>query len=486
MPFRFEQYENTSAPTLMNLIQRGGEVEANRISANGQAAAAATLAGGRASAQIGETVGNTLANLVRIPGAAKAYDLQQKQDALNTRLVEHKSQELDEHDLMEKVLARTGNDPEAAIKDLELSGHHDAATELRGQLHTTRIQGLQELEQQYKATEQQMKMAQSLLPEPPSDATDPLALDKFRQTYAQALPSLQRMIGPDLSQHLPDPDDPNLADRVAGLHEWGMTAAEKISARRASIAAAQFALMDAKDGRERDAYFTKSLGTYLSTVDNQDEWDQAIANAKHLGANDATIGKFGATYSPEAAADAATLAAVKKTTASPGSLENQIADALKTGDTATVKRLQAAAGMAADARRAAPTSDKPLTAAQQQATKAAAERWKQGELDKLEKEYRAGKNKQPFLDLMTNEYKVPVQISDEELKARKAQIQASYLEQLGVNGAAAPAPAAPKTATLPDLAGLKPGTARRFTEGPFAGQRWTLGPDGKPMQVKSN
>ncbi len=39
------------------------------------------------------------------------------------------------------------------------------------------------------------------------------------------------------------------------------------------------------------------------------------------------------------------------------------------------------------------------------------------------------------------------------------------------------------TSTGPDLTGLKAGTARTFTSGPYAGQKWTIGADGQPKQV---
>lgn len=37
-------------------------------------------------------------------------------------------------------------------------------------------------------------------------------------------------------------------------------------------------------------------------------------------------------------------------------------------------------------------------------------------------------------------------------------------------------------AAAPDLAGLQPGHSRKFTAGPFAGQTWKIGPDGKPQR----
>ncbi len=39
------------------------------------------------------------------------------------------------------------------------------------------------------------------------------------------------------------------------------------------------------------------------------------------------------------------------------------------------------------------------------------------------------------------------------------------------------------SAASPDLTGLKAGTARTFTTGPYSGQKWTIGADGQPKQV---
>ncbi len=46
------------------------------------------------------------------------------------------------------------------------------------------------------------------------------------------------------------------------------------------------------------------------------------------------------------------------------------------------------------------------------------------------------------------------------------------------------APPAPAPGAGPDLSGLLPGRGRTFSSGPYAGQTWTTGPDGKPARVK--
>ncbi|MFQ5927886.1 MAG: hypothetical protein ACE5MH_10690 [Terriglobia bacterium] len=55
------------------------------------------------------------------------------------------------------------------------------------------------------------------------------------------------------------------------------------------------------------------------------------------------------------------------------------------------------------------------------------------------------------------------------------------LQQVGEAGVGTPPPVA---TAAPDLSDLAPGSRRRFTTGPFAGQVWQLGPDGQPQQVQ--
>lgn len=45
------------------------------------------------------------------------------------------------------------------------------------------------------------------------------------------------------------------------------------------------------------------------------------------------------------------------------------------------------------------------------------------------------------------------------------------------------APGQPPPATTPNLSGLAAGHGRTFSSGPFKGQTWTIGPDGKPVRV---
>lgn len=480
-PFRFSEYENQTAPTLINLIRAGGQDRARAVEASGNAAANAALASGQAHAQMAQAVGTTLANLVQAPLQARQIDLDQKKAALDTRLVGEHTKELDDRDLIQKVLTATGNNPDAALKELEASGHQSAATAFRGQVHAARMQGLQETDLQLKVSSEKIKQAQSLLPTPPDDPTDEAAMQTFRANYAKAIPAIQQIVGPDIAKTLPSPDDPNVADGVARLTDFGLSMSDRLAKRRAAIASAQLAVSKAKDAREADKYFTDSLGEYLSTVDSQEEWTKALENAKHLGASEQTLAKFDPTFSPEAV-QRATALGPKKTAPAAGSEADAIAtwarEHNRSVDSLTLaEKERIRAGHAASTRE---PKDATATKAATLAQKAAAERWKQGALDDLEKRFKAAKTKTPYMNLMTSEMVVPPPMTDDDLAAEKARIQASYLEQIGASGTPA---AKPNAASLPDLTGLKPGTARRFTEGPFKGQRWTLGPNG-PTQVK--
>lgn len=82
--------------------------------------------------------------------------------------------------------------------------------------------------------------------------------------------------------------------------------------------------------------------------------------------------------------------------------------------------------------------------------------------------------------------------SEPTLKAMLAQtrtnlqIRQNSMRNVGVAGASANNPYAPAApaASGPDLSGLVPGHGRTFNSGAFAGQTWTLGPDGAPKRVK--
>ncbi len=65
------------------------------------------------------------------------------------------------------------------------------------------------------------------------------------------------------------------------------------------------------------------------------------------------------------------------------------------------------------------------------------------------------------------------------------QIQRIQQRMRGADAGDAPKPSSDSTpVTTPNLAGLAPGRARTFTEGPFSGQTWTLGADGRPVRVR--
>jgi hypothetical protein len=178
---------------------------------------------------------------------------------------------------------------------------------------------------------------------------------------------------------------------------------------------------------------------------------------------------------------AATFGPAKKdTTPTPGTVEDAIVTFARehnvpVASLSTAQKNTIRANYAAATREPKDgTPDKAATLAQ----KAAAERWKQGELEQLETKFRAAKTKTPFLNQMTGEFVVPAPMTDAELDAAKARIQTSYLEQIGAS-AAAPAAAQPPSATAatPEalLKGQKPG---RYTL--TDGSVWLVDESGVP------
>lgn len=462
---------------MLSLIQAPGQARARAAEFGGQAAAQAELARGQGNAQIAGAVGNTLSNLVQAPARAREIDLQAQADKLKSRVMTEQTHELDDKDLIQKVMQATGNDPDATVKELEASGHHDAASAVRSQVHATRMQALDETDKQLKVSAERIKQAQSLLPSPPDDPTDQSAMDDFRRRYAQALPSIQKIVGDDIGKTLPSPDDPNLSAGVSRLQEFGASLTERTAMRRAAIAAAQAAVAKAKEGRDADADWTKSLGKYLSTVDSQEEWAQALANAKHAGATDLTLSKFSPTYSPEAAAKALKLVETPTQAAGPklGSDEAYLAKwatdhGIDPAKMTAAQQNQAAAEKAAATR----APDKGPSTEATIAQKATAERWKADQLEQLEERYRASnapyrtatgidvpkdKNGQPeyFYD-KTGAPIIPM--TEADLQKAKAQVQRSFLAQISATTqASSPSSTAPASPAAPPKPGTKTTTA---------------------------
>ena len=466
-PFRFTAYENETAPTLINLIRQGGQDRARAIETGGQAAANAALASGQASAQIGQVVGNTLANLVQIPEQKKAYELHHQEQALRTRQVDEATKQYQQKDLIDKVMQKTGGDPEATLRELR-QADPGAAETFSTHLHTARMSALDESAKQLDVTGKALNTARQLLPVRPTDPKDEAGQVIYRQQYKDARDGISKIIGPDLSKSLPDPTDPELFTKVQQLEEWGMTQAQVLQQRRLALQIAQDGVKAQQEGRNADAYHTKALGTYLSTAQSQEEWTQAIQNAKHMGASDETLAKFGEAFSPEAVQRAGTLGQVKVDKVTPGTPEDAIVTWAKEHNR-PVQSLSLVEKNRIRSQYAAATRepDKGPSSEATIAQKAQAERWKSDQLQRVEERYRA--SNAPYLDasgkitIEKDKDGHPVYFPDRggspiipmslgDLEKAKAQVQKSYMAQVNAGGQPAASPAAPEKIATPAAA----------------------------------
>lgn len=518
MPFQYsylpvEAYRSPYAQAIAGATGGADRARAGAAEQTGQIAA-------NAASSIGQIASGTLHDFLSYKLEQPRRDLIAAQAGVErAKLSDIQRAEADDKAVREALQA-TGGDHDAALQVLD-TRNPTAAQKLRSALTEGRIKGLDEQDKTLKVVNDKLKTASQLLQGVPT-ADDPWT------AYANILPKVREVVGPDLSKHLPDDYDP---DTVGQAITWGETAQQTLERRRAALETAREGVATNKDARERDAYFTKALGQWLPTVSTQDEWDKALGSVKALGASPETLARFGAQYSPEAVQRAATfgLTPEEQARANKPPTAGSVADFFATYardvvhkplDALTVQDKEVAAHRWAMAHKV--DSPTELTAGKRTelvqtilkypsvyhdltdttksaiagelnaagftgfarqatpATLAAAERWRQEQLVALETRFKAAQALPETHGVMTAE----------DLQAAKDAINVSYRAQIGGSAAApvaAPpaAPAArsaaapkPKTVTVPApvataLKGQKPG---KYTLSDHS--VWIVGKDG--------
>lgn len=211
----------------------------------------------------------------------------------------------------EKLMQTTGGQsPDAVVQTLRDKGFHEKAAELKKTIDKAREDAIDLSIKQMNLAQQQLGQA-ALLMDSARTATGAEA-----ETYASVLPKVRELVGPDLAKSIPDQYDPSFVEQAT---TWGMSMKDKLGVRADAAKALRDNLKDARDG---DTHFTAALSTWLGTADSQEDWDDAIANAKGLGAAPETIAKFGSTYSPEAVERAKVFGAKKDDGPKAGSFES--------------------------------------------------------------------------------------------------------------------------------------------------------------------
>jgi hypothetical protein len=250
-----------------------------------QAIAGATGGADRARAAAAEQTGQIAANAVNNIGQIASGTLHDfltyKLDQPRRDLVKaqagaregparrHQRNEADDKAMRERCRP-SGGDHDAALHALDARGAVGPATKLRTALTAERTRVIDEQTKVLDLSKKRLGMASQMLQGIP-ESDDPWT------SYAEVLPKVRAVVGPDLAKALPDDYD---ADRVGQAITWGQTAQELLERRRAALETAREGVAANKDKRDADAYFTKSLAQWLPTVSNQDEWTQALASAK--------------------------------------------------------------------------------------------------------------------------------------------------------------------------------------------------------------
>lgn len=278
LPPRVDPYRSPYTVTLANLMGAGDHARAQAERQSGQAVA-------NAATDIGQTVGATLNNIVKLNLDAP----RREHEAIALR--QAKEGEADDKAARDAFQQSKG-DPEAALKLLEEGGNYTVAMKLRSTLHEQRLKGLDEVNKQLDSTGKRLGMATQLLQGVPS-SPDPAG------AYANVLPQVREIVGPGLAGYLPDTYDPKI---VSTALTWGMKANEAVNFRRQAGRDAMEGLQTAVTRTELADKLTKSTATWAQTIDSQEGWDEMLTTVKSLGGDvaDGVLKQFASTYSPEA------------------------------------------------------------------------------------------------------------------------------------------------------------------------------------------
>jgi hypothetical protein len=462
-PPKAQPYQSRYSGAIANLVGAGDRARAQALQVAGDASA-------RMVGDLGQQIGTTLAQFAK--HKMQTEDPQYKLDQVRLRKLQEEEQD---DTLLRRALAANGGDPEKALEALRGQGQIgvNAASKLQKQVTDARRSALDDQHKQLTFLKDRIDIAAKLLPALPEKADDPTALEAFRGAYATVLPQLRATVGKELSQHTPEPDAPDLLARVGTMLDWGTTASQRLEARRVALDLARQGVEGSKDARAADEYFTKALGTWLSTVDSQEEWDQALKETKALGAKAETLAKFGLQWSPEAAARATTFTGK----------EPKLHPVTVPGVDGPVRKLVGEEDLKRGVKTYVAPNKPPASAVLTPASRASIEQWRTEALLKLTELARA-----------TDPYKPAP--TPEQLAEARGIIERSYLAQIGRTAPAmppmqpvashgAPPPAVPVAPPKPAanvaappavvsmLKGQKPGIYKLSD-----GTAWTLKADG--------
>lgn len=201
----------------------------------------------------------------------------------------------EENQAMFQTLVQQRGSIDDALDEMDRQGRSQFAVDLRGKVNAERLKAL-DLEAKRGANQlQALKTVAQIWSGVSDDNTHQTAIPASRAMFkANGLdPSLIDHMGP----HYDEQVTPKL---IEDAMKWGGQQEAVLAARKAAYDAANQGISVAKDARERDEYFTKSLASFLPTVQSPEEWKAALDHAAILGAPPQTIAKFPKEFSPRA------------------------------------------------------------------------------------------------------------------------------------------------------------------------------------------
>jgi hypothetical protein len=285
-----QPYQSPYVQSMAQLIGAGDRYQAEAI----QQSAAARAKGVEA---IGSNVGGTLMDYAK-------YELAQRSPVVQLQKlkVQKEMEDMADDDLIQKTVASNGGDVEKALGALRQSGNVSvsAISKLQKMADESRNAALKSQHDTLNYQSDVLKQMNQMVPDAPDKPDDVDQMTAYRESYRRARPNITALVGQKFSAGLPDPDDPDLLNKLNEVKKWGTTATQATQIQRVGIAKAELALNEKRDQAKADEHNTSATGLFLTTAQNQGDWDKYLADAKARGASDAVLAQFPKEFSPQA------------------------------------------------------------------------------------------------------------------------------------------------------------------------------------------
>lgn len=230
--------------------------------------------------------------------------LQQENQARSMALERARRQQA-ELDATQQALQQSGGDPDQAIESLYTQGWGTAAAALHEKVWKGRSEQAETLKKRLDNTTSALTLASQIA----SGMSD-------EPSFQRGKVAIRQLLGDELASGLGDTYDPA---KVTEAVAWGRKASDAIQERHNAVtefqAGQRIILEAARDAADRPLKIAEArqkmangLGQWLSAAKNDEDWQTGLEAAKSAGAPPEVLGLFAPAFSPQAAAQAASLA----------------------------------------------------------------------------------------------------------------------------------------------------------------------------------